>query len=78
MLIQFVAIALGTFLANTLGEALFGMMLHSMGASKIMMIVDPMKSYLLSPAAQMLVVFITVIIGSKVVKKFHIRDQIVE
>lgn len=78
LLIQFVAIVVGTFLANTLGEALFGMMLHSMGASKIMMIVDPMKSYLLSPAAQMLVVFITVIIGSKVVKKFHIRDQIVE
>lgn len=78
LLIQFVAIVVGTFLANTLGEVIFGMMLSSMGASKIMMIVDPVNSYVLSPAAQLLLVFITVILGSKVVKSYHIRDQIME
>ena len=78
LLIQFVAIIVGTFLANTLGEVIFGMMLSSMGASKIMMLIDPVKSYLLSPAAQLLVVFVTVIMGSKVVRSYHIRDQIIE
>jgi putative ABC transport system permease protein len=78
ILIQFLAIAVGTFLANTLGEVIFGMMLSSMGASKITMIVEPVKSYLLSPAAQLLLVFITVMVGSKVVKNYHIRDQIME
>ena len=78
LLIQFAAIVVGTFLANTLGELIFGMMLSSMGASRIMMLVDPVKSYLLSPVAQLFVVFITVIMGSKVVSSFHIRDQIME
>jgi putative ABC transport system permease protein len=78
LLIQFLAIVVGTFLANTLGETVFGIMLSSMGASKIMMIIDPVKSYLFSPAAQLLVVFTTVIMGSKVVSSYHIRDQIME
>lgn len=78
LLIQFVAIIVGTFLANTLGESIFGMMLSSMGASKIIMLVDPVKSYLLSPMIQLFIVFITVIMGSKVVSSFHIRDQIME
>ncbi|HHX11334.1 MAG TPA: FtsX-like permease family protein, partial [Clostridiales bacterium] len=78
LLIQFLAIVVGTFLANTLGEAIFGMMLSSMGASEIRMLVEPVKSYLLSPAAQLFLVFITVIVGSKVVKSYHIRDQIME
>lgn len=78
LLIKFVAIIVGTFLANTLGEVIFGMMLSSVGASKIMVLIDPVKSYLLSPAAQLLVVFITVIMGSKVVRSYHIRDQIIE
>ena len=78
LLIQSVAIIVGTFLANTLGELIFGMMLSSMGASKIMMLVEPVKSYVLSPAAQLFLVFITVIVGSKVVRSYHIRDQIME
>ena len=78
ILIQLVAIIVGTFLANTLGELVFGMMLSSMGASKITMLIEPVKSYLLSPLAQLFLVFITVIVGSKVVKSYHIRDQIME
>ncbi len=78
LLIQFLAIVVGTILANTLGEVLFGMMLSSMGASKIIMLIQPLKSYVISPAAQLLVVFITVIMGSKVVRSFHIRDHIME
>lgn len=78
LMIQVLAIVVGTILANTLGGVVFGWMLYSMGASKITMLVEPVKSYLLCPAAQLLVVFITVILGSKVVRNYHIRDQIME
>lgn len=78
LLIQLVAIVVGTFLANTLGELIFGMILSFMGASEIRMLIEPVKSYLLSPATQLFLVFITVIVGSNVVKNYHIRDQIIE
>jgi len=77
-LIQLVAIVVGTFLANTLGELIFGMILSFMGASEIRMLIEPVKSYLLSPATQLFLVFITVVVGSNVVKSYHIRDQIIE
>jgi len=73
-----VAIVVGTVLANTLGESIFGLMLSSMGASKITMLVEPVTAYLISPMVQMFVVFITVIIGTKVVRNYHIRNQIME
>jgi len=78
LIIQFVAIIVGTFLANTLGESIFGMLLSFMGASKITLLVEPVRAYLLSPMVQMCVVFITVIIGTKVVRNYHIRNQIME
>jgi putative ABC transport system permease protein len=76
--IQLVAIIVGTVLSNSLGEAIFGLMLSSMGASKITMLVEPVTAYLLYPAAQLLVVLITVIVGTKVVRNYHIRNQIME
>ena len=78
LIIQFLAIVVGTILANTMGEAIFGVLLASMGASKITMLINPVTAYLLSPAAQLLVVFITVIAGTKIVRNYHIRDQIME
>jgi len=78
IIIQFIAIIIGTVLANFLGEVIFGLMLSSMGASKITMLVEPVTAYLLCPAAQLFVVSITVIVATKVVKNYHIRDQIIE
>lgn len=78
LLIQIVAIVVGTILANSLGEAIFGWMLSSIGAAKITMLVEPVAAYLLSPTAQLLVVFTTVVLGTKVVRNYHIRDQIFE
>lgn len=78
LMIQFVAIVVGTVLANLWGEAIFGWMLSFMGASKITILVEPVTAYLLGPAAQLLLVFITVIAGTKVVRSYHIRDQIME
>lgn len=78
LIIQSVAIIVGTVLAKFLGEVIFGWMLSSMGASKITMLVEPITAYLLCPAVQLLVVFVTVIVGTKVIKNYHIRDQIIE
>ncbi|MGB4589904.1 MAG: ABC transporter permease [Clostridiaceae bacterium] len=78
LIIQILAIFVGTFLANTLGEVVFGMMLSSMGASKITMLIEPLRSYLISPIVQLILVFITVIAGTRVVRSYHIRDQIME
>jgi len=78
LIIQFVAIIVGTILSNYLGEAIFGLMLSSMGASKIIMLVEPVTAYLLYPVAQLLMVLITVIVGTKVVRNYHIRNQIME
>jgi putative ABC transport system permease protein len=61
-----------------LGEIIFGLMLSSMGASKIAMLVDPVTAYLLYPATQLLIVLITVVLGTKVVRSYHIRNQIME
>lgn len=76
--IQFAAIIAGTILANNLGEAVFGLMLSSMGASKITMLVEPIWAYVICPAVQIVIVLITVVVSTKVVKNYHIRDQIVE
>lgn len=78
LIIQLAAIITGTVLANSLGEAVFSMMLSTMGAAKIKMLVEPVSSYLLCPAIQLLVVFVTVIAGTSVVRSYHIRDQIME
>ena len=78
LMIQFVAIIVGTVLANFLGEIIFGLILSSMGASKITMLIEPVSAYLICPAAQLFVVFITVIVGTSVVRNYHIRDQIME
>lgn len=78
LVVQFTAIVAGTFLANSLGEVIFGWMLSSMGAAKITMLIEPVAAYLLCPAAQLLVVFLTVVAGTKTVKSYHIRNQIME
>lgn len=78
LVIQFAAIIAGTLLANTLGETVFGLMLSSMGASKITMLVEPLWAYIICPAVQIAVVLISVVVGTKVVKNYHIRDQIME
>lgn len=78
LMIQLVAILVGTIFANSLGEIIFGWMLSSMGASKITMLVNPVTAYVLCPAVQLIIVFITVIMGTKVVRNYRIRDQIME
>ena len=78
VIVQVLAILIGTILANTLGEQVFSMMLSSMGASRITLIISPWKSYLLSPVIQLVFVFITIFFATNVVKRYHIKDQIME
>jgi putative ABC transport system permease protein len=78
LIIQFLAIVAGTILANTLGEVIFAGMLSSVGVAKIQMLVEPVRVYLLCPAVQFIVVVITVIIGTRMIRNYHIRDQIME
>jgi putative ABC transport system permease protein len=76
--IQFLAIAVGTDLANSFGGDLLGLMLSSLGASKINLMIEPVSAYVLCPLSQMLVATVTIILGTKIVKAYHIRDQIIE
>lgn len=77
-IIQLLAILTGTILANTLGEVIFSIMLSSFGVAKIKMQVEPIMAYLVYPVIQIFVVFITIIIGTKNIKNYHIRNQIME
>lgn len=78
LIIQVLAIIVGTLIANLLGDSLLGMIFSTMGASSITMLVEPVFAYILSPLTQVFVVFITVVLGTKVVESFHIRNQIME
>jgi putative ABC transport system permease protein len=73
-----IAVMVGTLLANVLGEVFFSLILSSMGASKITMLVAPVKSYVIVPILQLLSVLIILVIGTKVVRHDHIKDQIKE
>jgi putative ABC transport system permease protein len=78
LVIQGLGILIGTVLANTLGEGIFSLMLSSMGATRMTLLIQPLKAYLICPAIQLLVVAITVIGGTRAVKHYHIKEQIVE
>ncbi|MCF8019322.1 MAG: ABC transporter permease [Vallitaleaceae bacterium] len=78
VLVQFIGIVLGTVLAKSLGEEIFGWLLSFMGASKITMLVKPMSTYLLWPAVQIALVLVTVVGATKAVNSYHIRNQVIE
>ncbi|QUH25229.1 FtsX-like permease family protein [Serpentinicella alkaliphila] len=78
LMIQMAAILIGTIMANFSGEAIFGWMLSSMGASKIKILVEPVSTYLVYPAIQLIIVLLAVIVSTKGVKNYHIRNQIIE
>lgn len=78
LLIQVLAIVVGTVLANGLGEGVFSLLLSSMGASRITLMVEPVAAFVFSPAIQLLAVVLTVIAGTKAVERYHIRHQIME
>jgi putative ABC transport system permease protein len=78
ILVQLVGIFIGTVLARSLGEDIFGWLLSFMGASKITMLVEPMSAYAFWPAVQIILVMVTIIGATKAVHNYHIRNQVIE
>jgi putative ABC transport system permease protein len=76
--IQFLAIAVGTDLANSFGGDLLGVMLSTLGASTINLLIEPVSAYVYCPLSQLLVATVTIILATRIVKAYHIRDQIIE
>jgi putative ABC transport system permease protein len=53
-------------------------MLKNMGAAKIKILVEPISSYMLYPIMQIASLILTIILATQMIKKYHIRDQIIE
>lgn len=78
LLVQTIAIVMGTFLANTLGGPMLAAFLSSMGCEQITIIEEPFMAYLLCPMIQLLVCAVVVWKTTERVRSYSIRDQIVE
>jgi putative ABC transport system permease protein len=73
-----IGILLGTLLANTLGEALAGMVIASFGAASFKFIVNPGFAYLLSPLLMAGVALAATILGTLDAGHIKISDHIKE
>lgn len=71
-----VAMILGTFLANTLGELLAGMIISSFGASTFQFTVNPLTAYLLSPLMMIIAVLMATMIGTAGIGNIKISEKI--
>ena len=67
---------LGTFLANTVGEMLAGMLISTFGASAFRFSVNPVSAYLLSPLMMGFAVLLATILGTWNAGKITIAENI--
>jgi putative ABC transport system permease protein len=68
----------GTLMANTLGQALAGMIIGSLGAASFQFVINPLYAYLICPAAMACVVFLATLAGLSGIKQMKISDNIKE
>lgn len=68
----------GTILANTLGEALAGSMIASLGAASFAFTISPLESYLVSPLLMGLAVLASTMLGTLDAGKIRISENIKE
>ncbi|MHB8061307.1 MAG: ABC transporter permease [Ruminiclostridium sp.] len=73
-----VGIVLGTLLANTLGEALAGMVIASFGASSFKFEINPLSAYLFCPLMMVCSLLIATIIGASGAGQIKISENIKE
>jgi len=73
-----VGVLLGTLLANTLGEALAGGVIASLGASSFRFVVNPLAAYLLSPLLMMGAVLTSTFLGTQDAGQIKISENIKE
>ena len=76
--VLFVGVTLGTVLANTLGEALVGGAISSLGAASFRFVVNPLSAYVLSPLMMACTVFGATVIGTSGAGKVSISLNIKE
>lgn len=73
-----IGILLGTFLANTLGEALTGRVVASVGASSFDFVVNPLAVYLISPLLMVFSALMATIFGTQDAAQIKIFENIKE
>jgi len=73
-----IGVLLGTFLANTLGEALAGAVIASVGASSFKFVVNPLGAYLLNPLLMMGTVLAATFFGTQNAGQIEISENIKE
>ena len=73
-----VGVLLGTLLANTLGEALAGAVIASLGASSFKFVVNPFIAYLLSPLLMMGTVLAATFFGTQNAGQIELSENIKE
>lgn len=78
LFVLILAIIIGTIAANILGEQLLTIILSFLGASRIEMIINPIRSYLLSPLIMIIIVVITTLFSISSIKKINLSDIKVE
>jgi len=78
LFVLILAIIIGTIAANILGEQLLTIILSFLGASRIEMIINPFRSYLLSPLIMILIVVLTTLLSISSIKKINLSDIKVE
>lgn len=76
--VSIIGIVLGTLLANSLGEALAGVVITSFGASSFSFSVNPLSAFVLCPLMMVCSVLITTIIGTSGAGKIKISENIKE
>ncbi|MFW5735904.1 MAG: FtsX-like permease family protein [Halanaerobium sp.] len=78
LFVLILAIIIGTITANILGEQLLTLILSFLGASRIEMIINPLRSYILSPLIMILIVVLTTLLSISSIKKINLSDIKVE
>lgn len=73
-----IGVLLGTLLANTLGEALGGMVISSFGASSFKFMINPVSAYLLCPLMMVCAVLIGATFGTKGAGQIKISENLKE
>lgn len=73
-----IGIAVGTLLANTLGEILAGILLSSFGASSFKFVINPLSAYLLCPLMLVFSVLIATLLSTSGIEQIKISANIKE
>lgn len=78
VLVLAVGIVVGTLLANTLGEALAGMLISSRGVSSFTFVVNPFSAYLICPLLMVCSVLVATMAGTAGAGRVKVSESIQE